>query len=361
MFLNKKLIIILLLSLISSLFLLAFMNIVSKNIRFEDFALAGKTITIYEKYNNININSTTYELNSSQIKEVKNKYKSTIISFGNSQSHSINNYQNGKDHLFSYYLNKYNQDKIVLNLSAPNGSLQEMFLSLVNAQQDLKENLNIVMFSLVFDDTREDGIRKVMNDLIKNNKNILKQYITGQSILVEYNKIGLENKKIKKELLLKESMEQNLNRYIENIFESYKNRGEIRAYFYGQLYFIRNYVLGITPSTKRKRIDRIYKKNIQAFKDIIKFCELNNILPIFYIAPIRQDIEIPYVKEEYSQFKNDLKYIHNIYDLDTVVPAKYWGVTNGDWVDFMHFKGAGHKILAKELQNILLKENTNGF
>lgn len=349
---NSALIKILILSVISSIILLIVMNNITKDIQFADFALAGKTTTVYEIHDDININNTTFNIDDN-LSSAHTKDKNIIVSFGNSQSHSINNYDKNSDHLFSYYLNQYN-DEIVLNLSGANGNIQEMFVSLVNTKKEFKDKLQIAIFSLVFDDTREEGIRKEMDEIVLTNKNILSQYLSGQIILSE--DANDNSKNIEKHLLLKDKTEKYFNKYMENKFDSYKNRGNIGAFFYGELYHIRNYILGISPSSKRKKINRLYAKNMQALKDIISYCKQNNITPILYVAPIRYDAEMPYEKSEYLQFKMDIKNIYDIYDLDDIVPSKYWGVTNGDWLDFMHFKGEGHKILAKELQKIIIKK-----
>ena len=355
-FKNNNIVIILILSIFSALLLLyIFSNYIAVGQTAKDFALKGKTTTIYEEYQNIKINSTIYDINNSNLIEINKNNNSIIISFGNSQSHSINDYHNNTDHLFSYHLNSMNKDNIILNLSAPNGSMQEMFLALVNSKSKLKSKFTVAIFSLVFDDTRENGIRDEMNSLLIQNKLILQKYLTGKTILTSIKQDTNKQNNINK-ILIKDDMEIIINKYLNNISDSYKNRGNIRSYFYGELYYIRNWVLNINPSSKRKKIQRLYKKNMQALSDIINFCKNNNIKPILYIAPIRQDIEIPYVQKEYLQFKIDVDSIYSVYDLDNIIPTIYWGKTKGDWVDFMHFKGEGHKILASELHKILLKE-----
>jgi hypothetical protein len=349
-----KTILIVVVSLLSSIFFIQvyFKLLFQVNVA-DDFALDSKTKTIFEKYNNKKINSINFDI--SELDTIKSKNKNILISFGNSQSHSINDYKEDKDHLFSYYLNKVDKESIIVfNLSAPNSNLQEMFVSIVNNSKKLGKQFDTAIISLVFDDTREDGIRESMKNMIDENKIVLKHYYTGINALEALEK--QKEKKVTNTLLLKDKMESNINTYLNNVFESYANRGNIRSFFYGELYYFRNWLLGIKPTTKRKKIQRIYEKNIQALKDIVSFSKQNDIQLILYIAPIRQDIEIPYLSSQYLQFKEDVRKIHKVYDLDNVVPAQYWGITNGDWVDFMHFKGKGHKILADELQKILLKE-----
>lgn len=57
--------------------------------------------------------------------------------------------------------------------------------------------------------------------------------------------------------------------------------------------------------------------------------------------------------DEYLNFKRDVVAIHEVYDLDNIVPEKFWGLANGDRIDYMHFKDEGHKILSDKLIEIL--------
>lgn len=353
----SNLIKIIIFSFLSSFVLLYYFFYSSQNTNFDDFALSSTTTTILEKYNGRSINYINFDINESDITELENK--NLIISFGNSQSHSINEYNISEEHLFVYILNHLNRDKIILNLSSPNANLQEMFLSIVNVRKKLGKQFDTAIVSLVFDDTREDGIRDSLKTIVEKNKITLSQYSTFMNILESFEKDKKEQEISKSSLLLKDKVENIINTYLNNTFESYVNRGNIRSFFYGELYYLRNWILGIKPTTKRKKIQRIYEKNIQALKDIVNFTKQNNIQLILYIAPIRKDILIPYLASEYLQFKEDITKIHKVYDLDDIVPHQYWGMTNGDWVDFMHFKGEGHKILANELQKIIIEEKAN--
>ena len=89
---------------------------------------------------------------------------------------------------------------------------------------------------------------------------------------------------------------------------------------------------------------------------------IDNIPCILYIAPIRQDLEIPYYKNEYEEFKKETLSIANTHkikflNLEKIVPPKYWGYKeifeNSFEYDFMHFKEEGHKILVDTLVKYL--------
>ena len=230
-----------------------------------------------------------------------------------------------------------------------------MFLGLVNAEKTFGSEIKQVFMSCVFDDTREDGIRPKMEPLIQNNMNVLEHYDSGK-LMIENTKKSEKKCEDTDDTLLKYKAEYTLNKFLEKHSNVYSNRGKIKGQLDTQLYYFRNWVFGIKPTTKRKKIDAPYNRNLIALKDIVTFCGKHHINLFFYIAPLRQDIEMPYVKKQYEAFKKDVSSIHQTYILDNIVPGKYWGETNGDWVDFMHFKGEGHILLANELEKILRKE-----
>jgi lysophospholipase L1-like esterase len=88
---------------------------------------------------------------------------------------------------------------------------------------------------------------------------------------------------------------------------------------------------------------------------------------VAYIAPIRNDVALPYVPEEYAKFKVDVQSMAAEYpnvtfaNLEGVVPPAYWGEKNSTnlsnqlELDFMHFNTKGHVVLARELYKLIIK------
>ena len=84
-----------------------------------------------------------------------------------------------------------------------------------------------------------------------------------------------------------------------------------------------------------------------------------------YVAPLRNDVEPPYIASEYLKFKDDIENLSKKYgatyvNFEGLVPPKYWGeksttnLTETKELDFMHFQAGGHKILANYLGDILM-------
>lgn len=73
---------------------------------------------------------------------------------------------------------------------------------------------------------------------------------------------------------------------------------------------------------------------------------------VAYIAPIRNDVPHPYNSVEYARWKSvgeplAHKYGATFINHENLVPGGLWGSYHGDDIDFMHFQGTGHQLLAK--------------
>jgi lysophospholipase L1-like esterase len=81
---------------------------------------------------------------------------------------------------------------------------------------------------------------------------------------------------------------------------------------------------------------------------------------LLYVAPIRDDVEIPYDLEEYARFKTEVERLSAAHgaiflNLETLVPAAFWGMRKSERtgedleIDFMHFQGQGHRLLGEAI------------
>ena len=275
---------------------------------------------------------------------------------GNSQLHTINEKKNN-DKTSSFYLFEkfFNKGYFTLTLSQPNANLQEHLL-IYDYVSSFNE-IELLILPLVFDDFRETGIRENLIELL-NNKNIitnLKKSSIGTKLL--------ENN-IKKNISTKDSTpqefsEEYLNKKLSNISSVWDNRDFYRSSIIINLRNIRNFIFRIDPSSIRKVIPQRYEDNFLALKEITKLSKKNRTKTILYIAPIRNDVPLPYDLKEYDNFKSQMysfSKVNNIpiYNFENIIPNEEWGYNiNGESkeLDFMHFKAMGHKILAEELHN----------
>ena len=116
-----------------------------------------------------------------------------------------------------------------------------------------------------------------------------------------------------------------------------------------------------------------YHRNLDAFKTILDVARNKNVKVLVYIAPIRNDVPIPYDADQYKKFKRKIRSLCaqngvRFVNLENIIPGALWGtkdstsIVGGPEYDFMHFKAKGHRILAQslneELSSMLNKGNT---
>ena len=285
-----------------------------------------------------------------------------ILSLGNSQQHAINQAQ-FDDEVASAILHKklIKFGMYTLTLSQPNANLQEhylLFAHLIN-----KFPIKTLILPLFFDDMREDGLRNTIKNALDDHQTIdnIKTTSTGQNLIFILKKKDTTGNQTE---IQKNSPQKNwenyLNERLANIWPLWDRRNELRSKLFLLLYQIRNEIFDIKPTSARKMIKGSYLKNQQAYKDILNLATKNKIKVFVYIPPIRNDVKIPYIMNEYNTFKIEakniaLKYKVNFTSLENIVPAEFWGFKNSTnlekkrELDFMHFTGKGHKLLAESL------------
>ena len=363
-----------LLGILLAFFVLYFPFKKSDKKNFEEFALNNDAIVEFSKLDNYNIHcghlNDLDKLNN--IDKCLSDYQKfgnnlpIILWLGNSQLHVINQYTNGEE-TASKKLHKFLKKKehYLFTFSQPNSNLQEQLLLTIYLSQKLP--IKNIILPVVFDDMRETNIRpdieKIFNDfgskeiLIYKTKNGVKLY--SKYLNQNDNKDLASNKSIS----LQKNSEKLLNHNLENLSTLWENRGGLRGDIFVKLYQLRNFIFQIDPSSIRKMIPGNYFKNFDALNDLINFTKTNEINIFIYTAPIRNDLKLPYVTSEYTNFKNDLKKLSkelniNYQNFENIIPNSLWGkknstsITNKDEIDFMHFRAEGHDLLA----NIIFEE-----
>ncbi len=308
------------------------------NKKFDELALGNENLLVTNKINDQDFLCSSLDDVKKCIEFLKSKdFKKKILWIGNSQLYSVNqgtSYSKIAPYLVSEYF--YNKQIGVIAFVAPNISFQE-YSQVINY---LLSNIGLdyIILPLVFDDTRENSIRNNLTD----------------------KKEDLSLKKIS----LQEISEQKITNFLDKNINWTQIRSQSQGYIYEVLYRFRNYLFNINPTTVRKSIKPIYEKNIKSLNETLKKVKDNKIESILYVAPIRNDVKIPYDLQEYSKFKNKMEILakdfsFTFYNLENIVPENFWGKKTGtklgimDEIDFMHFKNEGHSILANEMIKIL--------
>ncbi|HEY3278247.1 MAG TPA: hypothetical protein VGJ94_16650 [Syntrophorhabdaceae bacterium] len=279
-----------------------------------------------------------------------------VLWLGNSQLHYINQYKPG-DHLAPYWLRiSYNPDYFEpLGFSLPNANFQEFYI-LSQFVSD-RASLSGLIMELVFDDLREDKIRRDFSKILSADliESIRRNSKVGAIIL---DRFAMPEKEGKDSGILtgtiQKPVETWLTRQMSSHWHLWAERAKIEGDFLVGLYYFRNWVFCIKPTSERKIIKARYNFNMQALSAILEDYRRRKIPVLMYIAPIRQDHPIPYNLQEYKEWKDELAIMANRYgahlvNLERAVPDDKWGSYHKDDIDFMHFRGPGHRIVADEL------------
>tara|TARA_B100000886_G_C20391646_1_gene478538 strand:- start:290 stop:1363 length:1074 start_codon:yes stop_codon:yes gene_type:complete len=276
--------------------------------------------------------------------------KKNILFFGNSQTGAVNNF---KKNDISYVSNlnnaisKRNNQTQIRGIWFPNANLVE-YNQLSNLIKNCDIYIELLVIPIFLDDMREQGVRdgitkyKEQKCFSKNLSKTIKKY--------EFGNLEISNNKIKEKVLFLRKLE-NLNKHLRL-----------------NIYKLRNFVFNIKPESIRGIKTVAYNENIRALKNILEERNINSTRTIVYIPPLlhfKSKKNIPYNNKEYKKFKTEIanlckKYNCNFYNLETIVPDKFWGLKSSTSllrgtkeIDFMHFTSAGHQIIADEFIKIL--------
>jgi hypothetical protein len=344
------------------------------NIDFENLAnsnqntLSGESINgrVFTASDVRNIKAILDTLKNGEKRDAINPNCENIIWFGNSQLHTINQYREG-DHLAPYWLRSIWNDRICIapvGLSLPNANLQEFLI--LSRYAVVRSEVKLLIIELCFDDLREDGLRDEFSFLLSPNmeQEIRRSSLSADAIvkrlLTATKDTSNENSKSSLSGTIQEPIEKMLNSSISNVWYLWASRSQIESTLLVGLYNLRNFIFRINPTTVRKMIRSRYDLNMDAFRDIIEDYQKRKIPILLYVAPIRQDKPIPYDEKEYAQWKNEVNEIAQRYgaynvNLEKLVPDSMWGSYVDNDIDFMHFQGPGHRLVAEALVPHILK------
>lgn len=289
-----------------------------------------------------------------------------ILWLGNSQLNSINQYKIGdKTAAQILFETLFKKQVASITFSPPNSSLQEHFI--LFEYMLIKTKIDLLILPVCFDDTRETGIRADIAAAFKDSKALaaISASPLGRQLIRNTKIHGpSEDDFVGVKATIQERVEYGIEETLNKYSNIWRARKEVRGLFFDFLYRLRNALLNITPQSKRRLIKDRYDDNLRAFEEILKKAEKANVKVLVYIPPIRSDVESPYERSEYQQFKIKIRKIARRHsasyaNFEAIVPGGLWGYKNSTSLkqeklelDFMHFKGQGHQILAA---NILTK------
>jgi hypothetical protein len=327
----------------------------------DELALGKATTSVYANLNDIKIHCEGYNNSTECINSANKSPYSKVLWIGNSQLHAINQFQEGDipaPAILHNLLKKEN--KFLSTFSFPNASLTEKYFLFKYLIYSM--DIETLILPIVMDDLREGEIRKDIKN-IGNNKDFMNtldlpdlstfQLLSNSGVNEDLD--GLKN-------TIQQKSEFALNQKFSEHMEMWERRPEMRAALFINLYKLRNTIFNISPSSERKMVPAFYKTNLFFLRKTLNEAAKNQIDVILYIAPIRNDVKIPYNQEEYASLKNEINNLSKEFDitylnLENTVPNKFWGSkdsTNNsdkDELDFMHFQHSGHIVFSNAIRN----------
>lgn len=265
-----------------------------------------------------------------------------MVLIGNSQLHTINEYQQD-DQTVAFFLHEKLRRKgvFLITVSYPNINLKEIVNLIGKLEERLEVNKYII--SATFDDTRNSEIRPELKQL---SGPLSENGDDNEPNLI----VALENKILKL-----------FEKYVPN----WHRREALRVNIISKLHELRNAAFNITPSSKRKKLTPQYNENMEALTKILARSKIKPINAALIIAPIRSDFPQPYIQGEYDAFKKDIRKLavnsgSQFFDMGDSVPNKFWGMRADDKglliPDFMHFKSNAHLWFSGVIDNALFQD-----
>jgi hypothetical protein len=338
---------------------------VSRERRFEDLALAEGTVPVYASVDGHAIHCQGVEEAEPCLSGHRSRGgRPAVLWLGNSQLHAVNQHRPGDEPAAPVLFRVLAaQGRDLLTFSLPNASLQEHLVLFAYLLPRLP--LETLLLPLVFDDTRETGLRASIARALTDPTTValLEDTEVGRSILAQHQQSG-DGDLAALDETVQERSEVALNGWLEEHSQLWSLRPKLRGTLFVHLYNLRNTLLGITPQSKRRVIPGRLERNLAAGAAILAEAQARGIATLVYVVPLRDDVEPPYVAAEYTDFKQRARQLAERHgarfaDLQALVPAALWGrkqATDLDGVlelDFMHFQAGGHALLAERLAELV--------
>lgn len=344
-------------------------TVVKKQTRFSELAQGQATTTVLAERDGRLVHATSFDQMSEVLAGVTARgLGQQVLWLGNSQLHAINQHREGEQTAPGLLFDSLQRQQIELvTFSFPNANLQEHLVAFACARSRLSK-LRALILPVVFDDLRETGIRAdlqrcfvdatVRGELGRSDigRRLLAEWADGAAEDGDRDLGGVKN-------TLQERSERALNDWLDAHWSLWRARREARGQLFSRLYLIRNSTFGIDAQSKRPLRRGSYEANMAALRALLAEARSANAAVLLYIVPLRDDVAPPYVPSEYRSFRATVgamsaQGVRSV-DFGSLVPAELWGMkgsTDLDGrleLDFMHFRGGGHELLARAVESEL--------
>lgn len=339
----------------------------------EDVGLGRNTVAYREDFDGKRINGpfSDLQLVADSFAELRAEGRDVALWLGASQTYAINHPEPG-DHLAVWYANARAQERgsnlFYLLSSSPNANLHELLCSyLALRQRGLVPDVLVLGFT--YDDLKEPGIRGAALEML-DPPGEEELAIGGEGVrhvreaFEQRDGVAADSKAPVERTATagtpQERLEDALVAELEDVWPVYRKRGALRAAG------ITAWKMPVTTLAFRvfSRPQTAVPRDMQAWNEaalesLIAFVKHDGVALFVYKAPHRPG-EVPFFhpRKAYDAYQAQLRarceaegfgYV----DLETIVPAEYWGITNNWSPDVFHFQDEGHARLGRAVDQWL--------
>lgn len=286
-----------------------------------------------------------------------------VLWFGNSQLHAVNQ-GNDSSMTAPALLNRAldREGVRVVTLSQPNATLAEHYLLFESVKTQYRPD--VLLLPVVFDDTREGDVRADVARALDapSVRASVEATAAGQAVVGSLTERGDDYAAL--DATVQDRSEHAVNAWLDNNSSIWAARPKLRGRMLLGLRQMRNSAFGIRPDSKRRAIVGPYRLNVDGYEALLASAADAGVQVIVYVAPLRNDIPVPYVAREYTAFKTETEAIARRHgarfiNIEGLVPGELWGAKRATTVgetlelDFMHFQEGGHRLLADTLASVV--------
>jgi hypothetical protein len=336
---------------------------------FADLDLGINTATFYAQHDGDPIHANDFTNAEAVIDGWRRRGARPVGLFlGNSQIHGINQYQPGQENAAAMLFQRFAPQGIdILTFTQASANLKEHYILFEYLLPRLQPKFLIL--PVVFINQRSFDVRSGVAMCLQDpqTREALEQSDVGRRLLDRYGDLPTEAFDQDSGALretTQERTEKVLNHWLDEHSPLWALRPEARGRIASDLIRARNTILGISGQSKRHMIKGAFNENVEALTAMLQSAKAHGVQVLLYIAPIRHDIDPPYIPAEYDQFRKQMQELAQEYnvvfaDLGDTVPAEYYGVHNArafgksSQPDFFHFQEAAHRRLADALAELI--------
>jgi hypothetical protein len=294
--------------------------------------------------------------------------REVVLCLGASQLHAINGYHDG-DHLAVFYLNQAASarganERFLLDSQANGGFQDLLMLYLADRKEGMRPDWVVV--AVVYDDLRDANflsavlrrIEPIPEDALAVGGEAVRQLASSARALDEPAKPASPVKRNATAGTPQEALETSLLRGLRAALPGYAYAGRVSARISIMIrVFLADLMGGVLKQQRAPAVPHLeMERNHEALVALVALARHDGAKVLLYRQPHRPG-EVPFYhnRAAYDAYYQRVAALADtsdgVYalDLETIVPAEYYGRTNSGRPDAFHFTDRGHRILAEHL------------